>query len=146
MKSTSKIQKGRRFENYIAEQIEEMGLGKATREIGSGSGKRKGDIFSNLDFLLEAKNQKHLSWWASIDQSKKQAEQGNYARDKWALIIRDPRKGEFQDCYVVMDMWEWLSLLRKNKEPKIKQVDREMGWKIKKLIQSAKQVLKDLEK
>jgi len=145
MKSTSKIQKGRRFENYIAEQIEEMGLGKATREIGSGSGKRKGDIFSNLDFLLEAKNQKHLSWWASIDQSKKQAEQGNYARDKWALIIRDPRKGEFQDCYVVMDMWEWMKLLKKNSEPIIKNPDRSMKWDLIKLKENLNRVIKQLK-
>ena len=57
MKPKSKIQKGRRFENFINKEIEAEGLGKSIRTPGSGSGKLKGDVFNNLDFMLECKNQ-----------------------------------------------------------------------------------------
>jgi len=146
MLAKSNIQKGRRFENYIAKEITLAGLGKATREIGSGSGTRKGDIACNLPFLLEVKNQKTVNFLASLDQSVKQAEQGNFDRDKWALITRDPRYPEFDRVYATIDFWEFLKLLRKDKEPKIKQPDRQVAWQLKTLISSAKTVLKELEK
>jgi len=146
MNPKSKIAKGKRFENFIAKEIMASGLGKARREIGSGSGKYKGDINCNVPFLIEAKNQKQLAWWKSIDQAKEQARTGNYDLNKWALVVRDPRTPEASpDCYVVIDFWEWLELLKRNKEPKIKKADKEMSWKLKRLIQSAKQVLKELE-
>ena len=146
MNPKSKIAKGKRFENFIAKEIVASGLGKARREIGSGSGKYKGDINCNIPFLIEAKNQKQLAWWKSIDQAKEQARIGNYDLNKWALVVRDPRTLEANpDCYVVIDFWEWLELLKRNKEPKIKKADKEMSWKLKRLIQSAKQVLKELE-
>ena len=60
MLSKSRIEKGKRFEKMIAKDIEAEGLGMARREVGSGSGKKKGDIASNLPFLIEAKNQKTI--------------------------------------------------------------------------------------
>lgn len=144
MNPKSKINKGKRFENYVAKEIEAEGLGRATREIGSGSGKRKGDIFSNLPFLLEAKNQKRLNWWQSIDQAKKQAEQGNWDRNKWALIVRDPRKPEFQECYAVIDFWEFLKLLKKDSQPRIKEPDKDLKWRLINLKQQCQQVIKKL--
>jgi Holliday junction resolvase len=114
MKPKSAHNKGKRFENLICQEIEAEGFGKARREIGSGSGTRKGDIFANIPFLIEAKNQKKLNWWQSIDQAKKQAEIGNWDRDKWALIVRDPRTPEKKpDIYAVIDFWEFLKLMKK---------------------------------
>lgn len=146
MDPLSAINKGKRFEKFICEQIEEAGLGKARREIGSGSGKKKGDIFCNLPFLLEAKNQKHVDWWGSIDQAKRQAEIGNYNKDKWALIIRDPRTAEANpDVVVVMDLWQFLELLKKDSEPRIKEPDRDFKWKLQRLINYSKDLFKELD-
>lgn len=146
MTPKSAQQKGKRFEQFIANQIEEMGLGKAGREIGSGSGKAKGDIRSNLPFLIEAKNEKKPHWWENIDQAKDQAQKGNYDRDKWLLVVRDPRTPEDNpSVYAIVDFWEFLKLLKKDKEPLVKEPDRNMKWKLQRLVQTAKEIIKDLE-
>jgi len=145
MKPKSKIEKGKRFEKMINQEIEAEGLGRAIRTPGSGSGKLKGDSFNSLDFLIEAKNQKtiHLLDW--VDQAKEQARIGNWSPEKWALIIRDPRSPETNpEIYAIIDLWQWLKLLKKNSEPRIKEPDRDMKYKIQRLIQSAKAVLKEL--
>jgi hypothetical protein len=142
----SAIAKGKRFENFIAQEIEAMGLGEASREIGSGSGKRKGDIRSNLPFLIEAKNQKKLNWWESINQAKKQAEMGNKEAEKWVLIVRDPKTPEENPhCYAVVDMWEFLKLLKKDREPLVKEPDRQMKWKLQRFLQTGKDLIKEFE-
>lgn len=145
MKPKSSISKGKRFENFIAQQIEGEGLGKARREIGSGSGKRKGDIFTNLPFLIEAKNVSSIAWFKSIDQSKKQARIGNWASDKWCLVVRDSRAPEFEKVYAVIDFWEFLKLLKKERAPMVKEPDRELRWRLSRLKEAAVQVLKVLE-
>jgi len=147
MNPKSRIQKGKKFENFIANEIKEAGFGEARREIGSGSGRYKGDIFSSIDFMLECKNQKKLNWLASIDQSKQQAIIGNYNRWKWALIVRDYRTPETNpEVYAVIDFWQFLNLLRTEKEPKIKEPDRSLAWDIKKLVEVGKRVIKQLER
>jgi len=149
MKSQSIIQKGKRFEKLIATEIEAEGLGLARREGGSGSGKKKGDIAANLPFLLECKNQPSvkiqaiLNW---IDQSKRQAEIGNWSPEKWALVFKDPRTTEANPkIYAVIDFWELLKLFKKDSEPRIKEPDRELRWKVQRLVDSAKAVLKELK-
>ena len=145
MKATSARAKGQRFERFIAKEIEKAGLGKAGRESASGAGFRKGDIASNLPFLIEAKNQKRYSWWSFIDQAKDQADAGNFSPEKWALVVRDPRTAEKNpDCYVVMDFWEWLKLLKKDSVPLIKKPDKELKWKLQRLKNYAQSVIKDL--
>jgi len=147
MKQKSAIEKGKRFENFVNAEIEAEGLGKATRTPGSGSGRLKGDSFNNLKFMLECKNQKtiHIKEW--IDQSKEQAHAGNYDPQKWALIFRDPRTPEARpEVYAVIDFWQFLKLLHKDKEPTIKEPDKDAAWKIRALIEAAKRALKVLEK
>ena len=146
MRPKSKIQKGRRFENLINKEIEAGGLGRATRTPGSGSGKLKGDSFNNLDFLIEAKNQKTIKIQEWVRQAKQQAKIGNYDSDKWALVFRDPGSPEVNpEIYVVIDFYKWLELLKKESEPRIKEPDRQMRWKLQRLIDSAKAVVKELK-
>lgn len=148
MNPRSAIAKGKRFENWIAEQIEMAGLGDASREIGSGSGKKKGDIRSSIPFLIEAKNEEGVakSLLDRIDQAKEQARIGFAWPDKWALVIRDPRIPETQmESYAIIDFQQFLELLRRAKEPKVKEPDKSMAWKIRRLIGDAKEVLKELE-
>ena len=146
MKPQSKKNKGSRFERLIAKEIELAGLGKAHRELMSGGGWRKGDIASSLPFLIEAKNQKRIDINRWIDQAKREAEQGNWDRDKWALVFKDPRTPETRpDIYTIIDFWEWLKLLKKNQAPKIKEPDRQLKWKLEKLKNIINQVLRELK-
>ena len=142
-----KKQKGSRLERFVAKQITEAGLGEAHRELMSGGGWRKGDIASSLPFQIEAKHQKRIRILEWIDQAKRETKEGNYDPNKWIVVFNDFReKPEFSEVYAVIDLWELLSLLKRSREPKVKQPDRELKWKIRKLIQSAKEVLKNLEK
>ena len=149
LKPESTIEKGKRLEKFVAKEIQSEGLGKAQRTSGSGSGEHKGDIFANLPFLLECKNQPSvriqaiLNW---IDQAKRQAERGNWDRNKWGLIVRDPRVREFDEVYAVIDFWEFLGLLKRYSEPLVKKPDREMRWKLEGLMKAIKAVLKLLPK
>jgi hypothetical protein len=144
MKARSAINKGNRAEEFVCKQIEEIGLGRARREIGSGNGHLKGDIFADIPFLLEIKNHKMVQCLSWIDQAKKQAEQGNDNPDKWALVFRDPRKPEFEQMYVTLDLWQFLRLLKKNKEPLIKEPDKQLKYDILHLKVVLNKILKQL--
>jgi hypothetical protein len=147
MLARSAKDKGRRYENLIAKAIRDSGLDpRAGREIGSGSGTMKGDIRSTIPFLIEAKNQKTVHALDWIDQAKEQASSGFAWKDRWALVFRDPRTPESQEIsYVVLDFYEFLNLLKKAAEPKMKNPDRAVEYKLKTLIRSAKEVLKEIE-
>ena len=140
-----KIQKGKYLEKMVAQAIETAGLGMACREAGSGSGKRKGDIFSSLPFLIEIKNEESPHFLQNIKQARRQAEIGNWNRDKWILVQRNPESPQNNpELFAVMDFYELLELLKKNSEPKTKEPDRELKWKLEKLKQIAKEIIRDL--
>jgi len=145
-KPRTRIEKGKRAEKQVCELIELAGLGKARREAGSGNGKMKGDIFCNLSFLLEVKNQKtiHLIDW--IEQAKYQARIGNYNSDKWALIIKDPKKPQktLDGFYAVIDLNEFLELLKKDSGPKVKTPDRNLKYKLETLKTICNQIIKQI--
>lgn len=135
-KPRTRIEKGKRAEKEVARRIEVAGLGKARREAGSGNGKMKADISCNLPFLIEVKNQKTIKYIDWVEQSKKQAEIGNFDGNKWCLIIVNPKgvqDPERMEMYATIELDEFLSLLKKNSEPKIKEPDRELKWKLEKL-------------
>ena len=145
MKPKSIIEKGKRFEKFICQEIEAEGLGKSIRTPGSGSGKIKGDTFNNLDFMLECKNEKQTNFLPNVDQAKSQARIGNYDSGKWALITRDPRTPESSpEVYATIDLWEFLRLLKKNNEPRIKEPDRSLKYALERLRQSCQEVIKQL--
>ena len=145
MNPNSKRAKGSRFERFLAKEITEAGLGTAHRELMSGGGWRKGDIASSLPFLIEAKHQKQIRILEWIDQAKRETEQGNWDKDKWAVVFNDFRiKPEFSEVYAVIDFWQWLSLLKKNSEPKIKQPDRELKWRLERLKNAVNAVIKGM--
>ncbi len=146
MKARSAINKGKRFEAFVAAEIEAEGLGKARRQIGSGAGLDKGDINCGLDFVIEAKNHESLSTLTWIDQAKDQAEKSNADSAKWLMIFRDPRFGEFEKVYVTMDFWQLLKLLKKNDAPMVKEPDRDMAYALRNLEQSINRVQSMLNK
>jgi len=145
MKPKTAIEKGKRAEKEVCRRIELSGLGKARREAGSGNGKNKGDIFANLDFLIEVKNQKTIKYQEWIKQSKEQARIGNYDSNKWALVIIDPsgiQDPERMDIYVTIELDEWLHLLKKNQEPRSKAPDKDLA----RLLDRAKEFCRKLER
>jgi len=145
MNPKSRTAKGKRFENFISHEIELAGLGKATRTPGSGSGLIKADIFSSLKWCIECKNEKKPRWWKNIDQAKSQAEMGSAHPEKWLLVIRDPRTPETNpDYYVVVDGRQFLKLLKKDSEPRIKAPDRDLKWKLQRLKTYAQEVIREL--
>ena len=145
-KPRTRIEKGKRAEKQVCELIELAGLGKARREAGSGNGKNKGDIFCNLPFLLEVKNQKTIHFTDWVEQAKAQARIGNYNPDKWCLIIKDPRvaQNNLDGFYATIDLNEFLELLKRIKEPKVKAPDRELKYKLESLKTICGQVIKKL--
>ena len=141
-----KIQKGKFLEKLVAHAIQEAGLGLACREAGSGSGKRKGDIFGNLPFLLEVKNEESPRWMQNIKQAKEQARIGNWDPDKWALIQRNPQSPQANpELFAVIDFYEFLKLMKKDSEALMKTPDRDMKWKLQTLRQICHEVIKRLE-
>jgi len=145
MKPQSVKQIGKKFENWGNEMIEEMGLGRAIRTPGSGSGKLKGDSFNSLDFLFEYKSQRVPSWTGNIKQARREAEVGNYNSDKWVLIQRDPQTPQANpQAFAILDYIEFLKLLKKNSEPRIKEPDRDFKWRLQRLKEAINQVNKKL--
>ena len=145
MKPKTAIEKGKRFEKQVAEAIESEGLGMARRESGSGSGKRKGDIAANLPFLIEAKNQRTVKIQEWIRQAKAQARIGNSNPDKWALVFKEPGSPDCNpEMIVVLDFYQFLDLLKRHSEPRIKEPDRQLKYKLTRLKESINQVIKEL--
>jgi len=146
MKPAQLRKKGNRFERIVAKEIEAEGLGKARREAMSGGGFRKGDIASSLEFMLECKNEKQTNFLPNIDQAKEQARIGNKWPGKWALITMDPRTTENNpSIYATINFWEFLRLLKKNSEPRIKEPDRDAKYKIQRAVESLKALLKAID-
>lgn len=145
MKPTSAIQKGKRFENWVAHQSELIVGGEARREVGSGSGKRKGDIAWPIEFTPECKNETGVPQWLMerIEQAERQA----LGAQPWVLIIRDPRKGEGNmRAFAVCDLGEWFELVKKAKEPKtFRTENKNLQYKLRRLSQDAKEVLREIE-
>jgi hypothetical protein len=148
MNPKSALNKGKRAEKEVCRRIERMGLGSARREAGSGNGLKKGDIFANLPFLIEVKNQKTIHFGEWVAQAKKQASDGQIEANKWCLVVIDPAEvqdPERMEIYATIELDEFLSLLKRNQEPKIKEPDRSMKWKLEKLRQVCKEVINELE-
>lgn len=149
MNPKSRIEKGKRAENEVCRRIERVGLGESRRTSGSGNGNRdKGDIFANLPFMFEVKNEKTTNFLPNIDQSKRQSEQGNFDQNKWCLITVDPRgvqEPERMTMYATIELDEFLELLKRNQEPKVKAPDRSLKWKLEKLRQLSKEILNEID-
>jgi hypothetical protein len=145
MLSKSIQQKGKRAEKEVANRIERAGLGKARREAGSGNGKNKADIFANIPFLIEVKNQKTIKFQEWIKQAKEQARIGNSDPNKWCLVIIDPsgvQSPERMEIYATIELDEFLGLLKRSANPRIKEPDKEMA----RLMERAREFCRRLEK
>lgn len=144
MKARSAKNKGNRYENLLIETLRENLDAKAQRTYGSGNGLDKQDIcLPSHDIEIEAKNQKTLKvldWW---EQTKSQeAKSGR----KSVLIFRNPRKAEGQESLVVLDLYDWMELVKgqKGEVEVINSMDNDLKWRVKKLKDAAQEVFKRL--
>lgn len=142
MNPRSKKNKGNRFENYLIEVFREKLDSKAQRTYGSGNGLDKQDVrLPQFDIEIEAKNQKTIKlmdWW---EQCKKQ-EFGCTG----VLAIRNPKKSEFQETLIVMDLEDWIELVKnQNETVEVESnYDPSLKWKMKRLKEAAGAVFKEL--
>lgn len=144
MNPRSAKNKGNRYENHLIEVLREHLDSKAQRTYGSGNGLDKNDInLPQFDIEMEAKNQKTLKVIDWMEQT--QSQEGKSGRTS-VLVFRNPRKAEFQESFVVMDLYDWMTLVKgQNEEVEvIGTLDSKMKWKVKKLKDAANDVLKEL--
>lgn len=88
--------KGKLFEKWFAERLRHLGLDdNARREIGSGSGRFKGDIATKLPITFELKNTKNFSAKAYL----KQAEDATMGYQEACVLWKPP--GEPMENYKV---------------------------------------------
>ena len=136
MKPKTARAKGSNFERYIAKELTACGFGEAHREIMSGAGFRKGDVYCpEFPFMIEAKNQATVKINEWIDQAKREAKQGFHDQDKWCLMFKDTRTpNNNPTIYAVVDFYQLLDLAKRFNEPKMKEPDRDTTYIIRNLI------------
>ena len=149
MTSKSKKAKGSRFEQFIAEQIRESGLDlNARRQPLSGAGYDKGDIKTTIPFTIECKNCNQVYAMEWIEQSKREALQGNVNPDKWAVVFRNPKLAEGQESFVIISLDQFLELLKGKQENLIIEVDadnRQLKYDLQRLKEALNKVIKQLD-
>jgi hypothetical protein len=144
MNARSAINKGNRFENYLIDVLKEKLDAKAQRTYGSGNGLDKNDIrLVSFDIEIEAKNAMQINLIKDWSQCKRQTMGANTG----VLMIRNPKEPEFKETLVVMDLHDWIDLVRHQKNEIQIQSDfsPDMKWKIKRLVEAGKAVFKGLE-
>ena len=144
MKARSAKNKGNRFEKHLVDILRET-IDKNTHQTSaSGSGLDKNDVrIPSINIEIEAKNQKtihFIDWW---EQGKSQNTAGNTT----VLAIRNPKKPEFEEIIIVMDIGDWIELLKGNagKVEVINNKDYDLKYKVRRLKEAANEVLKKLE-
>lgn len=141
MKARSCKNKGNRFENYLVERLKEIDP-ETKRSYASGAGLDKGDIRVPIyDFNVEAKNAKTVSLVKDFKQAEDQCVSGGTA----VLMIRNPKKKEFDQTFVVMDLEDFLVLLdEKTKYEAESSLTSQDKWKLKRLKDACHEVMKTL--
>jgi len=134
-------QKGRAFVKKVIERLKEIDSG--TYEIvGSGAGKEKGDLRAPLfDMVGEGKDQKQLA----MREWTRQSEKEGLGYNKTFLAWRHPDSPSANpDIRIDISIEFFIELLKKSKEPKTAERQLQSGekWKIQRLVQSAKEVMK----
>ena len=131
----SAIQKGKLLENYVSQEIRKKRLDTlAMRQLGSGSGKWKGDINTKMKVLnrqavIECKNQANVhfqEWW-------KQCDKQTLGYGEPVLVIKLQNE-PLEASKVVIYLDTFLELVKRASEPKIQEQDREFKWKLDKNI------------
>ena len=135
----SSIAKGKALENWIVDRLRLSGLDKrAYRQKGSGNGLNKGDIWNDLNLCIEAKNTKIFP-----HKALKQVAREAMGYQKEVIVWHPPQTP--MEASIVLIHWDYFEeLLKKTKEPEMRQPDKSMKWKLENLKRSISEVLKEL--
>ena len=140
-------QKGNRFEIHLTQVIREQLDPKAYRIVGSGKGIDKNDVrMPSINIEIEAKNANQVSLVKDFEQLEQQNTSGNVG----VLAIRNPKKAEFLQTFIVMDLGDWIDLVKRagNEDGEgiqiENQLDPNLKWKIRNVIQASKALLKEI--
>jgi len=138
---TKAQKKGSEFEKHIQSVLLRRGFA-ARQNLGSGNGINKGDLSTSCPFQVEAKNQKAIRILEWIDQTKIEAQRGNWDADKWALVFRDPRQPDalMEQAYAVIELEEFIKLMKKDAEPLSKAPDKDLAYQLHQIATLAKRV------
>lgn len=143
MKNRSKINKGLRFVNYLVKLFREGVDQKAYAVAGSGAGLDKMDIrLPNFNFEIEAKNTEKFRLDEDWEQVKRQLTTGNTG----VLALRHPKKPEFEETLIVMDIGDFISLLQGSKSEVniVNNFSEDLKWPLTRLRDDCKAVLKKI--
>ena len=135
-------QKGRKLVKWGVDFFRDIDSG-TYEVVGSGVGKEKGDQrVPRFDLIIEWKNQKTLSIGKDILQAQSQG----LGYNNYALAFRHPKSPEDRpEVYFVIHADYFKELIQRSAEPKIKEPDRNICYKLKSLIKYAKEVIKEVE-
>ncbi len=133
--------KGNLYEKEWAECIKEIDP-TAQRNYGSGAGVAKSDVHNSLGYEFECKRVERLNIFNAIEEAERHASQ---AHSIPAVVFR---RNRMVGSYVAIPDWHFKELVKKAREPKtLVTMDlREQKWAVQNLINSAKKVLKYLDK
>lgn len=141
MKPSSAIAKGKELEDYICGRLKAHGLdARARRTPGSGSGKLKADIDTDIGWSIEAKNTKNAAlpdWWR---QSLMQSNSFNRPSVVW-----HPPNQPMGESVIVCRLEDFLEVLKKGREPILANPDRTTAYTLKSTLVWMKKLLKELE-
>lgn len=137
MKPKSAIEKGKRLEVFLEDFLKKNVDINTRINRGSGNGVNKGDIrIPSLDIVIEAKNQSKVFLIDDWEQAREQC----LGNDRPILAIRNPRKGEFQEVLMVMDLGTFAELASGQGAP----VQEELTWQDRRMIETLKRACGDV--
>lgn len=133
--------KGNLWENKLAHWLSANGI-KASRDSASGGGSReKGDIVNNIDCTIESKASKNIKlaeWWEQVENS------ANIHHNTPLLFIHKDGMAE-DEWLVVMNNYDWLELVKKEKTIDTNYQDSRIKWDIQNAITALKKLIKNYE-
>lgn len=135
-------QKGRKFILNCLEHLRNDVDINAYEVVGSGQGKDKGDIrVPSCDLVIEGKGWETISMKQWVEQSEKEG----LGQSKTALFWKMPGSPQANpEIRVDISYQYFVELLQRNKEPKLKDLDRSFRWKLERLKDAINQVKRDL--
>lgn len=135
--------KGKELESFVADKLKSSGLDlQAIRQIGSGSGLRKGDIHNSLGWCFECKNVGRFNWEEAAKQVRREAM--GYQKE---VIIYHPKNKPLADSVAIINLDDFIDLLavEKNNQNTGQILDRyEIKSNLEKAVMYLKKVVRNL--
>lgn len=126
---------------YLVQRLREALDVNTHKTNASGAGIDKNDIrIPSLNIELEAKNAMNFSIQHDWEQAKSQKTLGNMSM----LAIRHPKKAEFEETLVCMDLEDFIALCQNQVENRTVSftANPQDKWKLKRLVDATREVIK----